>query len=309
MTQELTAQRSRQGSLDTSHQPGIEQLEANRDDGPAVIRFRRFQLLPGARQLLADGEPIELGSRAFDLLVVLLESRGSLITKDKIMRRVWPSTVVDECNLRVQMSALRKVLGEDREVIKTIPGRGYVFALDVTAPAPEPIALPPPPGLLSALPAPGPIGQVVGSPRRPWPTGRRPAPSHDGTPPTVVVIDDDRDVRDSLQGLLRSVGLRVELFASVQNFLESDRPNLPGCLILDVRLPGRSGLEFYADLVKANVHLPVIFMSGYADVPMSVRAMKAGAVEFLTKPVRHQDLLDAIQLAMEPAGPRDDPAA
>jgi FixJ family two-component response regulator len=124
-----------------------------------------------------------------------------------------------------------------------------------------------------------------------------------------VVIDDDRDVRDSLQGLLRSVGLRVELFASVQNFLESDRPNLPGCLILDVRLPGRSGLEFYADLVKANVHLPVIFMSGYADVPMSVRAMKAGAVEFLTKPVRHQDLLDAIQLAMEPAGLRDDPAA
>jgi DNA-binding response OmpR family regulator len=308
MTQELTAQRSRQGPLDSSHQPGIEQLETNRDEGLAVIRFRRFQVLPGARQLLAGGEPIELGSRAFDLLVVLLESRGSLITKDDIMRRVWPSTVVDECNLRVQMSALRKVLGEDREVIKTIPGRGYVFALDVTAGAPEPNALPPP-GLVPALPAPGPIGQVYGSPRRPWPTGRRSVQSHDGTPPTVVVIDDDRDVRDSLQGLLRSVGLRVELFASVQNFLESDRPNLPGCLILDVRLPGRSGLEFYADLVKANVHLPVIFMSGYADVPMSVRAMKAGAVEFLTKPVRHQDLLDAIQLAMEPAGLRDEPAA
>ena len=307
MTQELTAQRSRQGPLDTS-QPGIEQLETNRDEGQAIIRFRRFQVLPGARQLLADGESIELGSRAFDLLVVLLESRGSLITKDEIMRRVWPSTVVDECNLRVQMSALRKVLGEDREVIKTIPGRGYVFALDVTAGAPEPNALPPP-GLVPALPAPGPIGRVFGSPRRPWPTERRSPQSHDGIPPTVVVIDDDRDVRDSLQGLLRSVGLRVELFASVQNFLESDRPNLPGCLILDVRLPGRSGLEFYADLVKANVHLPVIFMSGYADVPMSVRAMKAGAVEFLTKPVRHQDLLDAIQLAMEPADLRDDPAA
>lgn len=308
MTQELTAQRSRQGALQSSDQPGIEQHETNRDEGPAIIRFRRFQVLPGARQLLAEGEPIELGSRAFDLLVVLLEARGTLITKDEIMRRVWPSTVVDECNLRVQMSALRKVLGEDREVIKTIPGRGYVFALDVTAGAPEPNALPPP-SLVPALPVPGPIGTAFGSPRRHWPTGRRPAPSHDGTPPTVVVIDDDRDVRDSLQGLLRSVGLRVELFASVQNFLESDRPNLPGCLILDVRLPGRSGLEFYADLVKANVHLPVIFMSGYADVPMSVRAMKAGAVEFLTKPVRHQDLLDAIQLAMEPAGLRDDPAA
>jgi DNA-binding response OmpR family regulator len=303
MTQELTAQRYRQGALQSTEQSGIEQHEGNRDEGPVIIRFRRFQVLPGARQLLADGAPIELGSRAFDLLVVLLEARGSLITKDEIMRRVWPSTVVDECNLRVQMSALRKVLGEDREVIKTIPGRGYVFALDVAG-APEPNAMPPP-GLVAL----GPVGPAIGSPRRQWPKGGRTAQPHDGTPPTVVIIDDDGDVRDSLQGLLRSVGLQVELFASVQNFLESDRPSLPGCLILDVRLPGRSGLEFYADLVKANVHLPVIFMSGYADVPMSVRAMKAGAVEFLTKPVRHQDLLDAIQLAMEPAGLRDEPAA
>ena len=100
---------------------------------------------------------------------MLLEARGTLITKDEIMRRVWPSTVVDECNLRVQMSALRKVLGEDREVIKTIPGRGYVFALDVTAGAPEPNALPPP-GLVPALPAPGPIGTAFGSPRRHWPS-------------------------------------------------------------------------------------------------------------------------------------------
>jgi FixJ family two-component response regulator len=122
---------------------------------------------------------------------------------------------------------------------------------------------------------------------------------HEEAEPTVVVIDDDREIREALQGLLRSVGLRVELFASVQEFLGSDRPDSPGCLVLDVRLPGRSGLDFHDDLAKANVHLPVIFISGYADVPMSVRAMKAGAVEFLTKPVRHQDLLDAIQLAIE----------
>jgi two-component system OmpR family response regulator len=117
--------------------------------------------------------------------------------------------------------------------------------------------------------------------------------------PTVVVIDDDQHIRQALQGLLRSVDLRVELFGSVQEFLDSGRPDLPGCLVLDVWLPGRSGLDFHDDLIKANVHLPVIFISGHADVPMSVRAMKAGAMEFLTKPVRNQDLLDAIQLAIE----------
>jgi RNA polymerase sigma factor (sigma-70 family) len=117
--------------------------------------------------------------------------------------------------------------------------------------------------------------------------------------PTVVVIDDDEEIREGLQGLLGSVGLRVELFASVQGFLGSGRPDRPGCLVLDVRLPGRSGLDFHEDLAVANVHMPVIFISGHADVPMSVRAMKAGAVEFLTKPVRHQDLLDAIQRALD----------
>jgi FixJ family two-component response regulator len=116
--------------------------------------------------------------------------------------------------------------------------------------------------------------------------------------PTVVVIDDDEEIREGLQGLLGSVGLRAELFGSVQEFLESGRPDRPGCLVLDVRLPGRSGLDFHDDLAGANVHMPVIFISGHADVPMSVRAMKAGAVEFLIKPVRNQDLLDAIQRAL-----------
>src|SRR3984893_14448261 len=116
---------------------------------------------------------------------------------------------------------------------------------------------------------------------------------------TVAVIDDDPDIREALRGLLRSVGLRVELFASVQEFLGTARPDLPGCLILDVRLPGRSGLDLQEDVAKANMQLPVIFIRGHADVPMSVRAMKAGAVEFLTKPVRDQDLLDAIQRALD----------
>src|ERR1700720_937146 len=115
---------------------------------------------------------------------------------------------------------------------------------------------------------------------------------------TVAVVDDDPDIRQALRGLLRSVGLGVELFASVQEFLGTARPDLPGCLILDFRLPGRSGLDLQDELAKANLHLPVIFISGYADVPISVRAMKAGAVEFLTKPVRDQDLLDAIHQAI-----------
>jgi FixJ family two-component response regulator len=115
---------------------------------------------------------------------------------------------------------------------------------------------------------------------------------------TVAVIDDDPDIREALRGLLRSVGLGVELFGSVQEFLGTARLDRPGCLVLDVRLPGRSGLDLQEELAKADIHLPVIFISGHADVPMSVRAMKAGAVEFLTKPVRDQDLLDAIQLAI-----------
>jgi FixJ family two-component response regulator len=123
--------------------------------------------------------------------------------------------------------------------------------------------------------------------------------SRNDAQPTVIIIDDDRDIREALEGLLRSVGLRVELFGSVQEFLDHPRPSGPGCLVLDVRLPGRSGLEFHDSLIEANVHLPVVFISGHADVPMSVRAMKAGAVEFLTKPVRDQELLDAIHVAIK----------
>lgn len=120
-----------------------------------------------------------------------------------------------------------------------------------------------------------------------------------GAQPSVAVIDDDQDIREALRSLLRSVGLSVELFASVRDYLSRDSEEPPDCLILDVRLPGRSGLDFFEEFAEAHAHVPVVFISGHADVPMSVRAMKAGAVEFLTKPVRQQDLLDAIQMAIE----------
>jgi FixJ family two-component response regulator len=115
----------------------------------------------------------------------------------------------------------------------------------------------------------------------------------------VFVIDDDESIRDALKSLIRSVGLSVETFASAHDFLQRQRPDIPGCLILDVRMPGLSGLDLQRDLTDANIHLPIIFITGHGDIPMSVRAMKAGAVEFLTKPFRDQDLLDAIQQALE----------
>jgi FixJ family two-component response regulator len=115
----------------------------------------------------------------------------------------------------------------------------------------------------------------------------------------VFVIDDDESMREALKSLIRSVGLKVETFASAHEFLQSRRPDLPACLILDVRMPGLSGLDLQRDLSEANIHIPIIFITGHGDIPMSVRAMKAGAVEFLTKPFRDQDLLDAIQQALE----------
>jgi FixJ family two-component response regulator len=117
--------------------------------------------------------------------------------------------------------------------------------------------------------------------------------------PAIVVIDDDASMRKALDNLLKSVGFKVELFASPQEFLQSERPNRPGCIVLDVRFPGRSGLDMQRELAEAKTQLPIIFITGYGDIPMSVRAMKAGAVEFLTKPFRDQDLLDAVGTALE----------
>ena len=115
----------------------------------------------------------------------------------------------------------------------------------------------------------------------------------------VFIVDDDAPMRESLKNLIRSVGLRAEVFASAQEFLRSKRPDVPGCLVLDVRMPGLSGLDLQRRTTEAGVEIPIIFITGYGDIPMSVRAMKAGAVEFLTKPFRDQDLLDAIQQALE----------
>jgi FixJ family two-component response regulator len=117
--------------------------------------------------------------------------------------------------------------------------------------------------------------------------------------PIVFVVDDDASMRNSLSRLFQSLGLQVKIFASANEFLKSTRPEAPSCLVLDVRLPGLSGLDFQSELAKANIDIPIVFMTGHGDIPMTVRAMKAGAVEFLPKPFRDQDMLDAVQLGLE----------
>jgi FixJ family two-component response regulator len=120
-----------------------------------------------------------------------------------------------------------------------------------------------------------------------------------GTDSAVFVIDDDASLRKVVGSLLRSVGLHVKLFGSTGEFLQSRLPEVASCLVLDVRLPGLSGLDFQSELIKAGVHIPIIFITGHGDVPMAIKAMKSGAVEFLTKPFREQDLLDAVNAALE----------
>ena len=121
----------------------------------------------------------------------------------------------------------------------------------------------------------------------------------DVSAPVVYVVDDDASIRDSLRRLITSVGFKVEVFPSARAFLGARRPEVAGCLVLDVRLPGLSGLDLQRELAATNAELPIIFLTGHGDIPMSVRAMKAGAVEFLTKPFREQELLDAIRSAIE----------
>lgn len=116
---------------------------------------------------------------------------------------------------------------------------------------------------------------------------------------TVIVIDDDPGVREALKDLLNSVGLQARLYGSAPEFLKDGRPTGPTCLVLDVRLPGQGGLDFQRELARAGIHIPIIFITGHADVPMTVQAMKGGAIEFITKPFRAQDLLDAVQSGLK----------
>jgi DNA-binding response OmpR family regulator len=239
------------------------------------LHFGEFSVDIASRRLLRAGDPIEIGGRAFDLLVLLLEADGCVVSKNEIMQKVWPSMVVEESNLRFQVGALRKVLGRDGDLIKTVVRRGYLLV-----------------GREAAHESPDAICRdqdvPVATPSTTVEYGGR----------GIVLIEDDSIVRDSIEGLLRSTGLQVESFSSVKSFQECNRLHYPECLILDVWLPEKSGLEFQRDLANAGLDFPIIFISGYADIPMSVQAMRAGAIQFLTKPVPHRDLLEAINEAI-----------
>src|SRR2546427_8236644 len=116
--------------------------------------------------------------------------------------------------------------------------------------------------------------------------------------PTIIIVDDDPEIREAVSSLIRSVGLQTKALASVPEFLNEGRPDGPTCLVLDVRLPGQSGLDFQRELSAASIHVPIIFITGHGDIPMTVQAMKGGAIEFLTKPFRDQDLLEAVQAGL-----------
>jgi DNA-binding response OmpR family regulator len=247
-----------------------------------TIQFGRFRVLPGSRLLLLYGQEVPIGGRAFDLLIALLRVRGQLVDKNEIARNVWPSTTVDESNIRFQVASLRKTLGPEGELIKTIPGRGYLLA--------EPDGAKESP--LSAPQRLSPAHSVFPG----WlKSNREPITPEEQY---VALVDDDVSVLEALAGLIRSTGSRVETFQSTRAFLQSDQVYPPICIVLDAWLPGQGGLDFQDKLLRAGANVPIIFISGHADIAMSVRAIKAGAADFLTKPVRYEDLLNAIRLAV-----------
>jgi DNA-binding response OmpR family regulator len=246
-----------------------------------TMGFGRYRVLPASRLLLCCGEEIPIGGRAFDLLVALLRMRGRVVDKNEIRKSVWPSITVDESSIRFQIASLRRALGPEGDLIKTIPGRGYLMADPDLVPDPPLIQQPIMPTSHSEFPT--------------WLKGHYEANS--AQEQYIAVVDDDATILDSLAGLIRCAGFRAETFLSTRAFLDSDQANPPICIVLDAWLPGQGGLNFQDKLLSAGAYVPIIFISGHADIAMSVRAIRNGATDFLTKPVRHEDLLNAITTA------------
>ncbi|KPU55986.1 bacterial regulatory s, luxR family protein [Pseudomonas fluorescens] len=225
-----------------------------------MIRLGQATISLERREAFLDGRPLRVGGRAFEILSVLMQADGRIVSKDELITQVWPDTVVEENNLQVQISSLRKLFGE-KELIQTVPRRGYRLLKEREPPLP------------SFLPA---------------------------TVP-VFIVDDEVSVRTALSRLLRAEGIAHRIFASAEELLSTDLDIGPACLLLDISLPKATGLELQSALAQRGHPWPVIFMTGFGTIPMSVQAMKAGAVEFLTKPFNDDQLLDILRTTRQRA--------
>lgn len=241
-----------------------------------MIRLGNAWVSLERREAFCDDAPVRLGGRAFDILQVLLAAPNRLVTKDELILAIWPDTVVEDNNLQVQISTLRKVLGLDKAMLETVPRRGYRLNLPELADAP--------PATLAARPI---------SCDSEWQQLAR-----------VHVVDDEPAVRAALVRQLRSFGIDAVAYSSAEQFLATCDFTAAGCLLLDVRLSRGCGFDLQAELTRRQLPFPIVFMTGYGTIDMSVRAMKAGAEGFLTKPFDEQQLLGTVHEAMKLAASR-----
>ncbi|HDS1736354.1 response regulator [Pseudomonas sp. BP8] len=230
--------------------------------GNALVSLER-------REAFLEGKPLPLGGRAFEVLSMLIRANGRVVGKEEMFSQVWAGTVVEDNNLQVQISLLRKMLG-DKQLIQTVARRGYRLAVD-------------PAGDLSSLAHAHRASFNLDADAL--------APGEDGAAVPVLVVDDDPSVRTALGRLFRSQGIAHRLYASAEELLQSQCDTPYACLLLDINLPAATGLELQDLLGKLDLPWPVVFMTGYGTVPMTVQAMRAGAVEVLTKPFDEQQLL------------------
>lgn len=289
--------------------------------GDAWVSLERREIFNGA-------QPIRVGSRAFALLEALMAAPGRLVTKEELIQAVWPDTVVEENNLHVHVSTLRKTLGLDRRMLETLPGRGYRLNPIATEPHRSPglaiddasLTPPAPSEPVEPLPLSNPfslgessrLADMAGlSERQATAVAEQmmplSAPADDkDRPATVHVIDDEPAVRAGLIRQLRSSGIDAVGYAGAEAFLQSCEFDRPGCLLLDVRLNQSSGFDLQAELTRRKAPYPIVFMTGFGTIDMSVRAMKAGAEEFLTKPFDEPKLLASVRQALAHARARFD---
>ncbi|MDZ3994376.1 response regulator [Pseudomonas sp. Teo4] len=235
-----------------------------------MIRIGNAQVSLERREAFLDGKPMPLGGRAFEVLATLIRANGRVVGKDELFSQVWAGTVVEDNNLQVQISLLRKAFG-DRGLIQTIPRRGYRLAAEMSN------------DVLAPVPGKSPLSIVAGP------------PVDDSGTVLVLVVDDDPSVRTALGRLLRAEDIPHRLYASAEELFETPCDTPYACLLLDMNLPVASGLDVQQALHRLELPWPIVFMTGYGTIPMTVQAMRAGAVEFLTKPFDEHKLLELLQ--------------